>query len=353
MKRKKKAIRILLIVAIAQYSVLFMELFIRLFCPVAIMPRYVHATEFGIRGNEPNKKYWQKTPETKVFFSINSKGIRSNCEIPYEKAGNIQRIVVLGDSFGMGYEVSLEDSFTSQLSRFLEAKGVQVEVVNLSVSGHGNAEQYIMLVNEGFKYHPDLVLLQWHSTDIQDNIRSNLYALENGRLVPRSNTYLPGVEISRTLFQIPGYRLMAENSQLYSYFREKVAMEIKDILVSLRSRSKTPIESTLHESEMANEYKEDLTIALIDKMRQECQERNSAFLVLDIPRIRGRTEFWSVFPRHRAEPLIFEYYCPIEDFYKADGAKLYWEKGHGHLTPLGCKIIGRGLTDYIINNNLL
>lgn len=352
MKNKKNK-RYLWIPVVIIYSILFMEFFIRLFCPVAIMPRYVCATEFGIRGNEPGRKYWQKTPETKAFFSINSRGIRSDNEIPYEKAPGVRRIVVLGDSFGMGYEVSLSDSFTSQMSSFLKTQGVNVEVVNLSVSGHGNAEQYIMLINEGFKYNPDMVLLQWHSTDIQDNIRSGLFALEQGSLVPKNKTYLPGVEISKTLFEIPGYRFMAENSQLYSYFREKIAMEIKDIMVTWRSRTKSTKVPSAEQIAAAKEYREKLTVALIDKIRQDCRQRNISFLLLDIPRIRGKTEFWSVFPMRYAESLGLNYYCPVDDFKKAAGHKIYWEKGHGHLTPLGCEIVAKGLTDYILQHHLL
>lgn len=343
-----------LILFLLVYCVAAMELFLRIFSPVAIMPRYVCATDFGIRGNEPNRQYWQKTPECRVLISTNSKGIRAEEEIPYEKPAGVKRIVVLGDSFGMGYEVDLKDSFTQQMVRYLEQNGITAEVVNLSVSGHGNAEELIMLQEEGLKYDPDMVLLEWHSTDLDDNVRSNLFAIEDGRLVRKAKTYLPGVEVQKTLFQFRAYRFVGENSQFYSFFREWAAGKVKKILVTLhRSEMNLPEENRQAAADKAKEYRENLTVALLKKIKQECYQRKISFLVLDIPRVRGRAEFWSVFPREKSVPLNLDYYCPIQDFEKMSGAKLYSEKSHGHLTPLGCEVVGKGLADYTIHNGLL
>ena len=82
-------------------------------------------------------------------METNSKGVRSDREIPYEKPAGVKRIVVLGDSYGMGYEVTLEDSFLGVMERRLQESGIEAEVVNLSVSGHGTAEELITLKEEG------------------------------------------------------------------------------------------------------------------------------------------------------------------------------------------------------------
>jgi hypothetical protein len=284
-----------------------------------------------------------------VLIQTNSKGLRADRDIPYEKPEGVYRIVVLGDSYGMGYEVSLEDTFTSQLANYLEETGFKTEIVNLSVSGHGNAEEYIMLTGEGFKYDPDLVLLQWHSTDLQDNVRSGLFALRDGVLVRQNPTYLPGIAVSRTLYQIPGYRFLSEHSHLYSFFREWTAMKIKDLLAWRRGQKAVSEEGEDARSEAVRQYREELTAALLAAMQKECRQRNIPFLVLDIPRVHGRSEFRTVFPLERVLALQLDYYSPIDDFRRYAGQKLFTEKGHFHLTPLGCRIVARGLADYILS----
>jgi len=91
------------IVFAAAYVLVAGEFFMRIFAPQAMLPRYVCATDYGIRGNEPNRSYWHTTPDYRVNIRTNAKGIRAHGEIPYEKPEGVKRIVLLGDSFGMGY----------------------------------------------------------------------------------------------------------------------------------------------------------------------------------------------------------------------------------------------------------
>jgi hypothetical protein len=72
----------------------------------------------------------------------------------------------------MGYGVNSDEMFAARLVFHLKTEyNLNAQIVNLSTSGHGNAEELIVLLNEGFKYSPDLVLLSWHYTDLKDNVR--------------------------------------------------------------------------------------------------------------------------------------------------------------------------------------
>ncbi len=342
----------------AVYVPLAAEVFLRIFAPAPMLPRYVCATPYGVKGNEPNRVYWHKTPECKVQVRHNSKGIRSDREIPYEKPEGMKRIVVLGDSFGMGYEVELEEMFTSQMEKHLQEAGINCEVVNLSVSGHSNAEELIMLRGEGFKYEPDLVLLAWHGSDPADNVRSNLYGLVDGELVRRSEEYLPAVEISEFLFRFRAYCWLAGECQLYSFAREKAAGLVKyQLLPLVRSITNARVEQKAGDGSAdaqddVQPYAQRLTAALVKEIAGEAQENGAAFLVLPIPARRSRTEFVSGFPSLES-PASFVIYDPIEDFNKYEGQILYREKGHGHFTPLGCEIVGKGLAKTIVAEGLL
>ena len=186
------------------------EVLFRIIAPVPMMPRYVVSMPYGVRGNMANAFYEHKTAEYRISIRTNSKGIRAEREIPYQKPSNFKRVVVLGDSFGLGYGVNLEQSFPERMRYKLEKEyDVSVEVINLSTSGHGNAEELITLVNEGFKYEPDLVLLAWHNTDLDDNVRSNLFQLVDGQLKKKADFYLPAVKEREFLNRFLIYRWLA------------------------------------------------------------------------------------------------------------------------------------------------
>ena len=334
------------------YAPIGAEVALRLIAPVPMLPRYVCATAYGIRGNMPNRTYWHQSAEFKVQLHTNSKGIRSDREIPYERTQGIKRIVLLGDSFGMGYEVSYEDMFTSRMTYHLEHDhGIKAEVVNLSTSGHGNAEELIVLQNEGLKYQPDLVLLAWHVTDYDDNVRSNLYSLTDGRLVRKAQTYLPGVEAQEKLYRLPLYALVADNSNLYNLLRDWAGGTVKSLLLKARSLSSKQGPS---ETPPDPNYSTDLMIALLSKIRGICEQRGIAFMILDIPVRVSRSEFVSEFPSlgpGMEHPL--DVVSPISKFAEANGRRVYTERSHGHFTPFGCDMVGKVLADHIADRGLL
>ena len=227
------------------YFLIAAEFFLRLFHPIPMLPRYIVATDYGIRGNQPNVEYQHKTADYKVHFKINSKGIRSNNEIPYKKSSK-KRILLLGDSFGMGYGVELEKSFSEVASRNLREKGIDNEVINLSVSGYGTAEELIALESEGLRYTPDIVLLAFHDSDYKDNVRSNLFTLENDSIVKSAATYLPAVKLREKLFSYAFYRWLAGNCNLYNWLRE-IAGTFSKRFLALRNSNKLK-ESALKEN---------------------------------------------------------------------------------------------------------
>jgi hypothetical protein len=349
----KKPALLIKILFILVYCAFAAELFFRVFVPVPILPRRVCAMPYGIRGNKPNQIYWQITPECKIRIQTNSRGIRSNGEISYDKPVGVKRIVMLGDSFGMGYEVNYEDMFSTRMEFYLNKNyGIHAEVVNLSTSGHGNAEELIVLQNEGLKYNPDIVLLAWHATDYEDNTRSNLYGLKNGQLTRLSNTYLPAVDIREKLERIPLYIWMEENSRFYTFIREFVAVRTKRLLTVLHSQQQN--QTTVKNPEVSAAYEKNLALALLNQIKTECEKNHIKFMILDIPLRVDRVAFSSSFPLSMNEAVgQYHIYNPIEDFKTANGQKIYWEQGHGHFTPLGCDIVGKGLADILIKDQLL
>lgn len=318
------------------------EIFIRIMKPQPMLPRYVTAGEFGIRVNMPNKDYMHTTPDYTVYLHTNSKGIRAPKDIPYAKPQGVTRIVLLGDSFGMGYGVNLEDSFSEVMRRKLEMHlGSPVEIINLSVSGFGTAEQLLMFQNEGIKYQPDIVISTWHTTDDKENLRSGLFNYVNDELVVNNKTFLPGVKQREMLMRIPGFNWVMDNSQLYNFLRSRAASITKKILLALRAPAPTKAKI----KKLSPAYSE-LTFALVKALEKETQKVGAQFVILDIPKRKTRTTFDSLIP-----PIYQQYFnvvSPISELRDNAGQLLYWENSHGHWTPKGCEIVGSKLAQALM-----
>src|SRR4029453_16189824 len=69
-------------------------------------PRHVVAAPWGLRFNEPGAVYRHKSADVEVWFRIDQQGMRDDRDFAYAKPPGVKRIVSLGDSFKIGYEVA-------------------------------------------------------------------------------------------------------------------------------------------------------------------------------------------------------------------------------------------------------
>lgn len=175
----------LLVVCSVAFGLLLAEITLRLWVLGGFSASTAHSTmalwqpdkKLGWR-LRPQLDVWLKTVDYATHFRTNTHGF-NDIEHPAEAAQGVRRIVVLGDSFMEAYQVERSASFVRQLSDRLnntvEGSG-EVEVINLGVGGYGTTQEYLMLMEEGVKYAPDLVLLAWLPLN---DIRNNSKALES------------------------------------------------------------------------------------------------------------------------------------------------------------------------------
>ncbi len=343
-----------MLVAVA-WTLVAAELFLRAFAPVPMLPRFVEPTYYGVRGNSPDMQFLHRTRDYEIQIRINKQGMRADREFTYEKPPGVTRIVVLGDSFGLGYEVDLQNTFLSRMEQRLTAAGRKVEVINLSVSGHGTAEELLVLQNEGLRYFPDLVLLVWHETDYQNNAESRLFRLdERGRLVREAQSYLPAEAIRAFLARIPGYQWLSTHSQAFTFLREKGASWYKIVTRFLSGSQRYPALDEINVAQVeyppvVPEGEKRLALALLQRIKEESTTNGAALLILDVPVRISRSEFYSSFPRgDEGAPLYFNVVNPIPVFEQHEGELLYWEQSHGHFTPLACRLVGEELATAIL-----
>ncbi len=330
------------------YTIVFSELFIRLLAPQPIFPRYVTGTPWGVRGNIPGAHYWHSSPDMKVEFRINRWGMRDDRDFTLEKPPGVCRIAVFGDSFLMGYEVDLKDTFSSRLETRLRASGLNVQVLNFSVSGFGTAEMLRTYEALGRNFAPDVVIFGWNLSDLSDNVRADLYRLKNGQLVTASSTYLPSIEIQDFLMRSSIYRRIADHSHLYSLLRERAGLTSKRLLAKMKQFRFwfSPAASARDRGsgdQQANQYPAALATALLQKSKQEVERDDRDFVLVDIPDRLSRTAFASSFDPLSRNLRGLKAVLPLDAFRAVAGLdhKLYYEHGEGHLTPEAVDIVAR------------
>jgi len=135
------------------------ELFLTIFYPIP----------FSIEGNiffipDPYTGYRLKPNSLSYFHNnipaiVNSKGHRDN-EITFEKGDDVFRILVLGDSFTMGYNILQEKSYPQILEDLLNRQSkIKYEVVNTGVGGWAPFQYAQYYLYYGKQLNPDLILI--------------------------------------------------------------------------------------------------------------------------------------------------------------------------------------------------
>ncbi len=150
---------------------------------------WVH--EPGARGSYVGPRPFPVEFETRI--EINRLGLRGPEVAP--KAPAEYRVLALGDSSTVGFEVPYEEAFTALMeARLARRLDVPVRVINAGVRGYGTDQQLLTYRRLGRELQPDLVLLVFNGNDPNDNVtlhrmrrpfgKAGFALRENGQLVP-------------------------------------------------------------------------------------------------------------------------------------------------------------------------
>ncbi|MCA8957300.1 MAG: hypothetical protein KDC87_14590 [Planctomycetes bacterium] len=97
-------------------------------------------------------------------YRVNELGLRGGPVAVPKPAGH-KRVLVLGDSYAFGFGVAEKDTLAAQLQRALAAPHREVEVLNAGVPGYHTGQELQVLVRNGSKLAPDLVVLVYYAND--------------------------------------------------------------------------------------------------------------------------------------------------------------------------------------------
>jgi lysophospholipase L1-like esterase len=223
--------------------------------------------------HQPGQEGIFETPQFRTVVRINENGLRDR-DHSYERENDIERILVLGDSFAWGYGVEESERFSQLLEESLG-----VEVINAGVSGYSTDQELLWYENEGIKYETDLVILVLAGNDVGDNERQLVntiyykpkFVIEEGKLIPT------GYPVPKTSPQGRFIYSLSQRSAL-AYFL------VQRYFDSLALYGKLKVESD-HESSpvlSVNVEREPfkLTIALLAEMRNIAESKNAKFMIV-------------------------------------------------------------------------
>jgi hypothetical protein len=247
------------------------EIAIRLLSPVETLhPRYKFSPEYGLALFESTTMVHSRPGKFKFRYSVNSNGHRGPVHDPGPSPGETT-IVVLGDSYAFGVGVDDGEEFASQMSREL---GEDARVVNLGNPGWGLTQQIRRYMEYGRLFEPDLVVLQFCSNDLEDNLGYMVTTLPN----EGSGEAFAFRTSDRRFGWIKRYlsRSILQKSQTYNLFRNSIYVFFKDRAVRER-------ESTMEErAGSVATPREQFYVDLLDRFTDVLAGDETDFLMISI-----------------------------------------------------------------------
>lgn len=264
-------------------------------------------------------------------LTTNAKGIRSLKDYAYDKPAGITRVLLLGDSFTFGEDVSDEEVYANLLEKALN----NTEVINMAVHGYGTDQMLLSLEQEGVKYAPDIVLLGFIYEDIDRNILSfrdfakPKYSIVDGKL---------------TLINVP----VPKPTDVLN--REVYHLRVFDLATMLYDRYLWKNGKKLREAE-------EMTTAILREMIRTTKRIGAQPVFVYLPTARESVD---ESPNVRGE-RIFNHVCetaevicsnlyPIFVQARRQGKSL---KPYGHWDALGHELVAKGVAEFFNDEGLL
>jgi len=222
----------------------------------------------------------------KEFHNISSRnqlGFHDH-EYTFAKSEGAFRIIVLGDSFVEAKEVPIAKSFHKILEKKLnDSFSFPIEVISLGRSGNGTIKNMKILLDYGFCFQPDLVIMQFLSNDlIDDNPKWFADQRQQNRI---RNKYIPELN---DLY--PRYLVIKK-----SRFNQLLALKIARFVQGIQTRKFAKhdkykfvhVNTLIFTQEFSRQWKEawENTKNHIRLSRDIANKKGSEFLLVSFPEL--------------------------------------------------------------------
>lgn len=352
----------------------FLSIFVSLLLAAAVFEVGLRVIGMGpqptINRFDPNLG-WTKTPgataerktrEFDVHYTINSLGLRDDEMSSPKKPDGTYRVLMLGDSFVLGYTVDRQDLFTDQLEKWWQAEGRKVDVINAGTEGYSTDQEVRWLDIYGKEYQPDLVIIFPYDNDIYWNSQYSY-----GRF-PKPRYNRAGLKEERPLVD-PGARSKWETLALGSLISKLSGPRDPTWAPDEEPNLKLPMESASFFKKSPDFMKPayDYTQGSMIALRRVCAGLGAELVMVPIPN-KASIEpdaNQALAKQLRADPELWLADRPVDTFMKiaehegikafdprealrkdfaANGEPLYYQRDW-HLNPAGNRALARFVHD--------
>jgi hypothetical protein len=261
--------------------------------------------------------------------TVNARGSRGE-EHPYEKTSGRPRVVMLGDSLAFGFQVADDETF----SALIEAAG-RFEVVNLAVPGYGTDQALIRLEEEGLRYRPDVVVLNFClENDLVDNVSSTFFY---DGVHPKPYFRLEG----GVLHKYDGHLRRSAPVRLALWLREHSRLYNRLVGSPPVPRGGGEWAERMEEALGDRESAVAVAAALIARMGEVSRARGAAFLVLVYPNKAAFKDGSPLLDALMRSPRLQDVrVIDMGDRFRARGLRFgdFAQDAIGHLSPTGHRV---------------
>lgn len=320
------------------------------FRPIAAIGRHKFDPDVG-HVFKPNYEQVLGTREWRQPWRSNAQGVRADRDYR-EPPDSVARVLILGDSFSLGDQVSVDSAFPGVLQkRFDGAFGPgRVEVVNAGHPSYGTYHEATYLQKYGAQFDPDVIVLAMTPNDWIENENPLWVIARDGALVRRGTT--PG-QIAQWI----------DLNQWYSLSGYVLRSRVKARLdrVAARRDPGTGDKPYAHRAiyltnpDERVRQQDSLVYYHIGSIRAEADRLDASLVIILIPFGEQLVPYSLGYdpraPGQRVAAYAAEHGIPFLDLLEAfrthpTPSNLYWVEDY-HCTALGYGVIGDALFDML------
>jgi hypothetical protein len=273
----------------------------------------------------------------------NQFGLRASDDMQLKKTSARKRVLVLGDSYVWGVGASQEELFTAP-----EVYGTSDELINCGVGGYGTDQEYLFYLLKGQKFDVDQVVLAFTLyNDVENNLNAKQYSYLKPYFTLNGGELLLHNDHVRYSIVDSFFRMLKRKCHVWNVAEEGFSGLIKTLL----RKQKKPLETDVVVSE-ADRRGIELTLAIINKLKEAVEARHAEFYVVFIP-YKPRVE--NQLPgNHPFAPLLaagltqmgVSYREPYPEFLKSAMSGVDpFNVGDNHFNAAGHALFAKFLTD--------
>lgn len=299
------------------------------------------------------------------LYHVNEAGIRApSTETKYSDAPapGVLRVVLLGDSFTQGYEVTFQDTWGARLEAILKSKGRQVEVLNFGGAGYGMDQALLAFRHGARRTSPHVVLFGLQPENMLRNLNVLRAAYVRGdrasnpltkpRFIPDGSSYrlinhptISPAELSPLLDDLAGWDVMKHDA----YYRPadyEDHLLLRSLVLSVawttwRGRP-GPEDPYAPGSECAR-----LARWILEQLASESRDAGASFFAVHLPSTAipsAEQPYWPFVQGLRPKIPVIDTTAALRQASK-DPAKLYLVQ---HYSPLGHRAVARAVSTVLM-----